>query len=1034
MVNMNSRCKSRFVAAWALLWILFAFSPEVILGQDTLELYLSDEVPLILEPGAVGSRPIHMFNGGNTPVSVRLRLDLPTGWSVLIPPPSVVVPAGARQTQLLTFTVPSNAATGSYDILLSTDADGVNQLVLPVEVPARPRIVAEWMDRPELVRAGSRIEGTLRLTNSGNATTVWEVAARSSLALPVRADPAFLELEAGQSGSVRVTVDTNDEITSRLTHVASVSVAARGHQAAPLQVTLTTDLYPSRVASRQRSEGSLPASLTTTAMAEDGARAGQIELRIPESQVKGHFVEALVRVPDARQQSTFSQPDQYSLRVATLDWSLKMGDHNWDATDLLEVGSLGFGVGGAYRVSRIEGGGFVQRSRRVFPEQQQAFAFVSASVRDNLTVGMNALAKRSYEEGESASLDVAWEPGNQFIRAEVAQGWYGSEAGQAAHLNMILQHGRSLMTLQAEAADDGFLGAIRGARGGSMSTRVDVLEGVRWTTQARVRERRYNLGARGRATQTFGTGRTALTLLRSRDRYRATWTVTAQRQLNDNTLTDLKREESALESRVTLNRRRLGVNALLRRGQSKDPVNANQDPYLATQLSLFGSRRSLSFNTSLSWLDGPTFYNPVDQERVTVGVNLGWENRSGYRVTLSGLHSEDRLRSEQSFSMADVSFEREFDFGHQLTLRARTVRTAFDTSIRNGSMSASWTVPLFIPVPGIGTDRTELMGRVVDAESGAPIGDVRVSIGARSASTDVDGRFSIRIDDPEKAYLTIDRGSIGFDRRPVPSMPMAIEPALVPEEGLVIPIVRSAGLTVRIDVDAAAGLARQSALNTALDSSDKAGVLIEIRSAFDRMRRITDREGQARFTDLVPGPWEVFVVGASLPPQTVSRPDTVHVTLEPGASSEAIMTLAPERREVRLVGSGGISLSGAVTTVGAVSVSREPEVAASDDGENRTNVASDASSDEVSDEAAGVSRPDGVDRFHEVVQGETLSRLARRYYGGSTLHWIRLWQANKADLADPHLVLPGQVLILPPNGPLTGAERQALLEWSDGSR
>jgi nucleoid-associated protein YgaU len=1026
VANMNSPCKSRIFAGWALLWILSVFSPAVLYAQDALELSIPDEAPLILEPGAVGSRPIQMFNSGDTPVSVRLRLDLPAGWSMLIPPPSVVVASGERMTQLLTFTVPSDAATGRYEILLSTDVDDANPLVVPVDVPARPRMVAEWMDQPELVRAGSRIEATLRLTNSGNATTVWEVEARSSLSLPVRVDPASLELDAGQSGSVRVSVVTNDEITNRLTHVASVSISARGSNAAPQRVTLATDLYPSRVASRQRSEGSLPATLTTTAMTEDGTRAGQVELRIPESQVKGHIVEALVRVPDARQRSTFSRPDQYSLRVATPDWSVRMGDHNWDATDLLEVGSLGFGVGGDYRVSRIRGGGFVQRSRRVFPEQQQAFAFLSATVRDNLTVGLNALAKRSYEEGESASLDVAWEPGNQFIRAEVAQGWYGLEQGRAAHLNMILQHGRSLMTLQAETADDGFLGAIRGARGGSISTRVDVLDGVRWTSQARLRERRYDLGVNGRATQTFGTGRTALTLLRSRDRYRASWTVTAQHQLNNNTLTDLKREETALESRVTLNRRRVGVNALVRRGQSKDPVNAGQDPYLATQVSLFGSRRSLSFNTSMSWLDGPTFYNPVDQERVIVGINLGWDNGGGYRVALSGLHSEDRLRSEQSFSMADASVEREFASGHQLSLRARTVRTAYDTSIRNGSMSVSWTVPLSIPVPGIGSDRAELVGRVVDAETGAPVADARVSIGPRSASTDADGRFSIRIDSPDKAYLTIDRASIGFGRRPVPSMPMAIEPALVPAEGLVIEVVRSAELSVQIEVDAAAGLARQSALNTALDAADKAGVLVEVRSPFDRLRRITDRDGQAHFTDLVPGPWEVFVVGASLPPQTVSRPDTVQVQLEPGVTAETLMTLAPERREVRLVGSGGISLSGAVTTVESVSLSREPASTTSDDSVNDTDR-------DDSAESVDESRSGEVERTHEVAEGESLARLARRYYRGSTLHWIRLWQANLDDLDEPDIVLPGQVLVIPPDGPLTRAEKQALLERAKGS-
>lgn len=1016
---MNSPCRVAKYLALSLLFVLLTVPSDLARGQEALTLSVADEAPLTLAPGSVGSRPILLSNSGQGPVTARLRLDLPTGWSMLIPPPSAVIGAGERISQLLTFTVPSDAASGRYEIILETDASESNRLILPVDVPARPSVAAEWMDQPDLVRAGNRIEATLRVTNTGNATTVWDFDARSSLSLLTQVEPASLELGAGESGSIRVMANTRDDITSRLTHALSVSISVRSANTPLRRMTLSTDIYPTRVTSRQRSEGTLPAALTAVATSEDGTQAAQVSFRIQETEFKGRLVEALVRVPDLRQQSTFAQPDRYSFRVASPDWSLKLGDHNWDATDLLEIGSLGFGMGGDYRTSRLRSGGFVQRSRQVFPEQQQAFVFTKASVRDNLTVGLNALAKRSFEEGESASLDVAWEPGEQFFQAEIAQGWFGDEGGRAAQMNMVLQRKGSMMTLQAEAADDGFLGALRGARGGSMSTRVEFNRGIRWTSQARVRERRYDLGEAGRATQAVGLGRTALTLNRSRDQYRSSLTVTAQGQLNNNSLTDLRREETALESRFTLNRRRMGINALARRGQSKDPSRPSLEPYLASQLSVFATRRSLSINTSVSWLDGPTFYNPVEQQRVSIGVNLGWDSGKGSRLTLGGLHSEDRLRPEQSFGMADLRFEHEFPFGHLLTLRARTVQTAFDTSIRDGSLSMSWSVPLFIPVPGSGARRQEIPGRVVDAETGAPVPDARINLGQRSATTDGDGYFSIRFDGEATGYLSIDRASIGFGRRPVESMPMAVEPALIAPEGILISVVRSAELTVQVDVDTGTGGARQSALNTALSDDDKAGVLIEIRSPHDRLRRITDRSGQARFPDLVPGTWKAFIVGASLPPETVSRPDTVQIDLEPGLPGEGLLTIAPERREVRLVGSGGISLSGGIRPSGAVSISLEREDAETGDEAEREDVEAERP-ESVED--------DGGERSHTVVDGESLAQLARRYYSGSTLHWIRIWRANLGTLPDPDLVRPGQVLTIPPLGSLTTVERQALLD------
>ncbi|RMH19774.1 MAG: LysM peptidoglycan-binding domain-containing protein [Gemmatimonadetes bacterium] len=61
----------------------------------------------------------------------------------------------------------------------------------------------------------------------------------------------------------------------------------------------------------------------------------------------------------------------------------------------------------------------------------------------------------------------------------------------------------------------------------------------------------------------------------------------------------------------------------------------------------------------------------------------------------------------------------------------------------------------------------------------------------------------------------------------------------------------------------------------------------------------------------------------------------------------------------------------------------------------------------VSAQEAGAS-----DRTHVVVQGETLWGLAERYYGDPFL-WPRIWEANRAQVADPDLILPDQELVIP---------------------
>ena len=50
---------------------------------------------------------------------------------------------------------------------------------------------------------------------------------------------------------------------------------------------------------------------------------------------------------------------------------------------------------------------------------------------------------------------------------------------------------------------------------------------------------------------------------------------------------------------------------------------------------------------------------------------------------------------------------------------------------------------------------------------------------------------------------------------------------------------------------------------------------------------------------------------------------------------------------------------------------------------------------------------------HTVVSGDTLSRIARKYYGSSG-DWQKIAEANKAILPDPTKLKPGMVLTIPP--------------------
>lgn len=60
-----------------------------------------------------------------------------------------------------------------------------------------------------------------------------------------------------------------------------------------------------------------------------------------------------------------------------------------------------------------------------------------------------------------------------------------------------------------------------------------------------------------------------------------------------------------------------------------------------------------------------------------------------------------------------------------------------------------------------------------------------------------------------------------------------------------------------------------------------------------------------------------------------------------------------------------------------------------------------------------VKNPEPEAKYHTVVKGDTLSKIAKEQYGDANAY-PRIFEANKPMLKDPDKIYPGQVLRIPP--------------------
>jgi nucleoid-associated protein YgaU len=67
--------------------------------------------------------------------------------------------------------------------------------------------------------------------------------------------------------------------------------------------------------------------------------------------------------------------------------------------------------------------------------------------------------------------------------------------------------------------------------------------------------------------------------------------------------------------------------------------------------------------------------------------------------------------------------------------------------------------------------------------------------------------------------------------------------------------------------------------------------------------------------------------------------------------------------------------------------------------------------DEMKDQTSDSAAWDAT-QWHEVAKGDTLSKIAQKYYGDASL-FMQIFEANKDTLSDPNLIRVGQKLRIP---------------------
>jgi hypothetical protein len=303
-------------------------------------------------PGKTLTGSFLVTNTGSRTETFIDELRVPQGWKKIIPqaPVPFTLNAGEQRARIIAFSISPNAPAGTYRVIYaahSTRDPGISgSRSLVVTVKPVHKIEIDVAEKPDFVVAGNPFTVRFRIMNRGNSASRIKMDIRGNMAYPVVPKQTELNLAAGQSELVTVTVTTDNRLKRKETYVLTISAVTENVQGDAAVITKNAVIFilpgaPEPVDLYHR----VPAKLSMIGSLQDGEYPGQVELTgggdIDEEGKKR--VDFLFRAPDLQDKNIFGLRDEFRLNYYTDTFYILTGDQGYSLSPLTEKSRYGRG-------------------------------------------------------------------------------------------------------------------------------------------------------------------------------------------------------------------------------------------------------------------------------------------------------------------------------------------------------------------------------------------------------------------------------------------------------------------------------------------------------------------------------------------------------------------------------------------------------------------------------------------------------------------------------------------------------------------
>lgn len=929
-----------------LILLILAAGTAVAQGKGN-EVEVRSLAPAVAEtaPGRVLSLRFSVTNKTAQPEELAEVLQVPDGWTPIVPAAAFELPANGNLVRIMAFSVPRGAASGHYNITYSVrspkDYAVFDTQTVPVNVLSVSGLELLVETCPAQAVAGDTFEISARVLNRGNAPATVELQAPAETkSCQVTLNPAKLDLAAGASAVVRASVHTDPHQTLSQTLQIKLSASLggpEGKSAATAEATATVEVFSlgSPAVDPYRR---LPMVATWRLAGGEGGTTLQAQLSgagfLDERRTRS--VDFSFTSPDTTDTSFLGQREEYWLNYSAPSLDLRLGDNSYGLSYLTEYSRYGRGLDMAYHPQGPwSGKAYYLHSRFEEPAlNEEGFALrrdlsANAYLQVNFVSKHVPLAARA-AEGDGALLSLSG--GRDFAKRqrldfEIAQSRAPNGTVDQAYqvqLGGVLWPG-SYYSFSKQYGGPDFQGYFRDADyvQAGLSTSITRSLGAHVS---------YSNWQTGLAPQAGDDNAARERLIQAGLSYQLApgWDLSADLGWFRHRLgaSPLSVDTDEQVQRYGLGYSHGKCTARLEMQLARQMDNLLGVETRPRQLNLYASyfaSEKLSFtafgSTGSDGGEGANSFLLGSANNVGLGVN--WRRDENLSANLAysrfgsgpGSQGQDQLTGQIDYRLGD---------GHEVKLEVRQ-DSAFIGDPGNRQYMLSYSVPFGLRL-GRKSDGGQIEGRVFDATSAAKAGIGKVIVtcsgGGGAIATKADGTFAFSGLPAGDYMVQIKGSSLGAQRVPDMKMPLTVTlkagATVTQEIGVTVAGSISGQVSIYRGAAGSGTGARENGGEVVVegdpsasgqptgDGAPVANVFVELSRDDVVLRAATNSEGEFRFDGLRPGRYHLHVLDDQVPElHYLERPEQ-DIDVVGGSPASVEIRILPRTRRIKMIDEGAI--------------------------------------------------------------------------------------------------------------------------------